>query len=554
MTKTKQIPTKTKMTQDKNQKNQKPTKKHPQKPLTSSRPIKPTLVKLQPAKRGNQMYIREMDMSGNLMSDIIDTGRTVANNIGTMMTDPLAGALQLPNSILKVIDTGKEVVGSFNSSRGPTTQDIALKGQIPINPRSSEQKILDKISQTQPVVVTQGVPSSYNAKVTTNAMTTEEVRVTGASGRGSAKGVRCRGSQALHPSGIGFSGGGVPAFAEAFSCRVAPGSSGIFGTRLTAISGLYQRWRLNALTIFYVPTMPTDVPGNVALTFLDGTTNNATTATLDGISQRESVIMFRASETGSLTFSHIPRDLWITPSDVDYDPKFYIQAIFQCFTYGNYFTGYPNTAGQLFTVYDVTLFSAAESPLDYQVMLRRSLFDSYFCSNFRSIVPFIKNYRPLIKEAFDVMHKEASKGTLSLVCDKEKYKDRMISVFKPINKFVEIDPSTLEERQLLEKDNLDQLLLAVKSHFADQVILRTRVSDPILMFIRAMYNLNKDYALTLGEDPLDHMSTASMRFIDAYLDYLIELHYGPIKEFLKDSIIDDEESTDEEVNFVKLKK
>jgi hypothetical protein len=97
-----------------------------------------------------------------IIDDVISTGMSVGKVLSSVAEGNPAGLLEIPNTVMKVIDTSKNIVRSIQSS--DAKEKVVLEDKKDIK-SVQDTVILDKLSSVMPVVTTTQLPTSYSTEV-----------------------------------------------------------------------------------------------------------------------------------------------------------------------------------------------------------------------------------------------------------------------------------------------------------------------------------------------------------------------------------------------------
>jgi len=273
-------------------------------------------------------------------SDVISEG------VGLLSGNPGA-LLNLPNTILKVVDTTKSAVSSLRQDNAPKV--VIQKDDIS---KLQNQKIINELALNVPIVNTSSLPSSTGNQISLPPLRQEEYMSHG------RKILRISGAAIIGVVGFGASN----AMYKAFNELLTPISSASFGIACSTICQVYQKWRCPQVSWQYIPIIGNDIPGSVHLTCLDGT-NASTTPTVDDLSIREHYSPGSAKDSIQLHVKNGPEWYWLTnPASPNDEPlKFYAHQRLEIFMENNNTaTGWPSAAGQVLASFVVEFTSMAE--------------------------------------------------------------------------------------------------------------------------------------------------------------------------------------------------
>lgn len=274
------------------------------------------------------------------VGDVVRTGTRLASG------DPSA-LLAVPNTIMKVIDTGSSVIRDLNKKDGESKVIVNPSEKI----ESQNEVVLEKLKKTIPVIHTSSLPTAFANEVTLPPVVTTEKIVNG------RRILNIKGSNVLPP----LEYAATYIVHRAYAIVITPVTSGFFGPRCKAISEVFQKWKLNSMQIEYIPTQPTNQPGNVILNILESTNIPLAATTLSDLSQREH---FAMTSSYSKTTLRVPgRNTWFYTDETNptgSDIKFFTGWTAEFYTAGNINT-LVGEAGYPVISFDIDFCAAAES-------------------------------------------------------------------------------------------------------------------------------------------------------------------------------------------------
>ena len=295
--------------------------------------------------------------------DVVSTVASVGKTIADVATNPEAGILEIPNTILKVIDTSQDVIRNLTES--DVKNPVVLDTKADVNTKHNEI-IVDKLKQSMPVVNTTAIPSAFRTE-TSNAPVTVTESFDRDLGR---KIVNVSGSITFINALYNASATVI----EGRAGRLLPSDSLIFGSRCAQIADTFQLHRINKITAQYVNQQGTSEPGNVFMLFMDGvdtTTAFAPSATLSDFSQREGYKLFSAGGLGQVSIRGKGNWLYMDNYNGD-DPHFFSDLMFVFGCIGNTVANVP-IAGTITLVFDISFAGAAEASINFLSNVRKSL-------------------------------------------------------------------------------------------------------------------------------------------------------------------------------------
>jgi hypothetical protein len=315
-----------------------------QKSSSQSKKLVPRLQKI--SNKKNDDSIR----SSSTIDDIVSTGTSVAKVVASLAEGNPLGLLEVPNTVMKVIDTTKNIIN--NVSKSTATEKVVLKNNTDI--KSVENTVLiNKLSEHMPVITTTQIPSSYSTEYSQPPLDLTPKTLNGRNILG------VKGSYAL-----------APYYNEAtvgqlwnYAVRMTPNGGTVFGPRVSSIASTYQMYRINSVTATTVPTIGTDYSGNLYLNFNEGTDiagQYSSAITYQHCSQRECAQPGSLKLGTNLTYRGKGDWLYCYNSSSTSDLKFFSSATFGLLTF-NYVASTPIRLGIVLLTFDIDMMAASES-------------------------------------------------------------------------------------------------------------------------------------------------------------------------------------------------
>lgn len=287
---------------------------------------------------------------GQVASTVMDTIGTA----GRLAGGDVSAILDVPNTVMKIINTTSNVVSDLKRSDVPVPDKvIGLSSENLNNPTVQNDKILTEVKKYIPVVNMSSIPSSYANSVSIPPITRKD-------------GILKNGQRYVNMTGsnmarqVTYSPINANTMLTVLATRVHPNiGSSLFGTRLQTLSQTFQKWRLNKFVIQYIPTQKTSEPGSVYMTVKQGT-DLTPPPDVQSMSQNELFSSNTAYSTGSLT---VPGNSgwYYTATDATTDFKFFTTWSLFITTLSNISTIVP-VAGEILIHYDVDFAAPVGSP------------------------------------------------------------------------------------------------------------------------------------------------------------------------------------------------
>ena len=259
------------------------------------------------------------------LSDIVSTVTQVAKTGAEVLEMNPMALVDIPQSIMKVVDTSKGIIRDLtNGDAKPNKEQVVIPKTEVV--RKKDEVVIDNLKKVLPVINTHSIPTTFATEVSVPPMVTRERDYNG------KRGLNITGANA----GLVINFGTTTALFNSFVSRVTPvdNSGSIFGSRIAAIASNFQKWRLNSLTIQYVPTMPTSYNGNIFMNILEGTEMTIATS-VSHLSQRENFSMCTCYYGTTLKMNGSPT-WYFTSNATANDPiKFYTGWNVQLYASGN---------------------------------------------------------------------------------------------------------------------------------------------------------------------------------------------------------------------------
>lgn len=290
---------------------------------------------------------------GGIISNVIDV---VGDSISIAEGNPVKIA-EIPNTIMKVIDTGKEIVKNLSGENLPQQKVVLDKTQ---EITGQNQKVVNELKKHMPTVDTIAIPSTYLNEVSLppmkeSARLENGVHITNIQGSNIPYAITSQGTTGF----INFQAG-----------RVTPITSlnGILGYRCNNMAQLFQKWRLNSIGLQSIPTQGNNDTGNVYFILNNGADFGAlaSVSTNSQVSQYENKKWGHASgRVGlNLDFGKKGKWLWVNPKLGGYDMLWYSQWVWAV-----YLSGIEREEGaeiaQLCVTFDIDFCQATPEPSYY---------------------------------------------------------------------------------------------------------------------------------------------------------------------------------------------
>lgn len=312
-----------------------------------------------------------LNEKGNIIDDILSTGQSVAKTVSSLGSGNPLGLLEVPNSIMKVIDTTKNIIR--NVSTTDQKEKVILSNQSEIKSQG-DQVLLNKLKTTMPVITTTQLPTSYSTEYSQPPLEITEYSA------GNRKIQRVRGTYALATC---VDDNNSLSTRWNYSFRLTPTSPGVFGSRVNAIADKFQMWRIKSVTASWIPTQGTDYVGNYYLVFMDGTdiaNHYAASITFQDISQREHAQPGSVKQGSNLTYKPVDNNWFYCSNWASSDMKFYSPASFGTLVYNYVPTVTANRVGYVLLTFDLEFTSASEAAWSFQSTMKR-MFHSVWLSS-----------------------------------------------------------------------------------------------------------------------------------------------------------------------------
>lgn len=319
-------------------------------------------VQLPSSKKHSRLSTLKLKTSNekNIISDVLSTGAQIGKNIVDIASDPALGLLEVPSTIMKVVDTTSNIVR--NVSKSDAKEKIVLQDKATLNDQANSI-VFNKLKEQMPVITTTQIPSSYSTEINQAPLTVTE-RVS--NGR---KITNVSGSYALAPSYDDLTVG----YKWNYSLRLTPVDPNCFGPRVESIASTFQMYRINSVTANWIPTIGTDYNGNVLLNFMDGTdTSDQYGSSIDyqTASQRDHIQPSSAKLGTSLTVKGKGDWLYVYNS-VSGDPKFFTSLTFGNLTHLYVAPSSPTRMGYVMLTFDIDFMSASDASYSFFSVLSR---------------------------------------------------------------------------------------------------------------------------------------------------------------------------------------
>lgn len=298
------------------------------------------------------------------LSSIVDVGKDVIRDVSKVASGDPTVLLTAPSTLMKVVDVSKNVISNVTDTNG---KKPVLSGAVKTE---QDHKILSEIKKVTPVINTTQLPTSTANNVEMPALQ-QEAKVYPGGRRGfnikasyRAGNISSAGNNA--DTWTGFPGGNT----------VHGTNSSIFGARVTDITYVHQLFRVNSISMSFVPLKGTDYQGNVMFNIADGIdTDMSTSTTMETVSQRENVVFGDLKSPLTLTVKGLGDWLWIYNS-ASRDPKFFASLKVGIATFNTANDpGGPATVpcGNIIFSYDIDVMSATEEAFSLGRLLKREI-------------------------------------------------------------------------------------------------------------------------------------------------------------------------------------
>lgn len=319
------------------------------------------VVKTSPATLGrrplsSQKHQTDNVHSSGIIDDVWSTGKSVASTVAGLAEGNPLSLLEIPNSVMKVIDTTKNIIR--NVSQNDAKEKVVLPTHSDLN-TVQDNILIDKLKKTMPVITTSQIPSSYATEYSQPPLVVTERTMP--DGR---KVTNVNGTFALPPC----SDDGIVDHLWNYKYRMTPVGGLVFGSRVEALSNTFQMWRLNSTTATFIPTQGTDFVGNYTMNFMEGTDIAAhydTSVGYQDASQREFTQPGTLKQGSTLTYKGKGDWLYIF-NNLSEPLKFFTSTTFGVLTY-NYAPPAigANKVGYVLFSFDLDFMSQSENPLSF---------------------------------------------------------------------------------------------------------------------------------------------------------------------------------------------
>lgn len=341
-----------------------------------------------------------------IIDDVLSTGKSIAKTVSTLAEGNPMGLLEIPNSIMKVIDTTKNIIR--NVSETDAKAKVILPDKTDIT-SVQDTVLMEKLSEGMPVVTTTQLPSSYAVEHSMPTLRTYETVYP--DGR---KGIRVVGSYSLPTAANTTASNTFIAYDNVLN----PSSAPFFGSRLSTLSDLFQMYKFNNLTAQWIPTVGTDYPGNMIYCFSDGTDvagQWAPGTTYQQVSQRDCIQPASVKQGSNLTVKGKGDWLYVYDTASDGLAKFYASQVFGCCFYNVAVATSPVTQlGHFFITFDLEFKSNMETSFSYNNLMRRSFFSQWVTKPKYSYIEWIKMMWNISKRMPGILG-SISKSTQALI-------------------------------------------------------------------------------------------------------------------------------------------
>lgn len=307
--------------------------------------------------------------TAGIIDDVWSTGKSVAKTVSDIAEGNPMGLLEIPNSIVKVIDTTKNIIRNVSSS--DAKEKVTVQNHTDLK-TVQDTIVMDKLKKHVPVVTTTQIPSSYSTEYTQAPL-----QITERTLQNGRKITNVQGSFALPPCADDLVVGQV----WNYKLRLSPIGGLVFGPRVDSIANTFQMWKLNSVTAQFIPTQGTDFVGNYTMNFMEGADYPAhynSAVDYQDVSQRECIQPGTLKTGTSLTYRG--KGDWLFCSNYNGESaRFFVSTTFGVLTYNYSLPPGPaaNKVGFVFLTFDIDFMAQAESPYNFSSQMERILFGVY---------------------------------------------------------------------------------------------------------------------------------------------------------------------------------
>lgn len=375
-----------------------------------------------------------------IIEDLVDTGVSVGKTVIDIAMGNPVGIAEVPSTLLKVIDTSKNVVRNLQKDDSSLKLTVPDKAEI----KMAEDKVLvQKLQENMPVLTTTQIPGQ-------NAYEFRAPPISQTSRFDSSIGRQIHRFTGSYNTGSLGSVAATPFWGRRF--RLTPADATCFGPRMRAIAGTFQMFRINSFTLQYVPNVGTDFNGQVMLNMNEGT--DLTNQFVDegsapqDVSQREHFAVGPYRQPLQLTIKGRGEWKYLYSSAGSEDLKWFSDMTAGVLHFGG-LVGTSSDVGSVYSIFDVEFTSAIDDVLSFYQQLR-----SCFLTSFVSRSPV---------SDFDYFLKVAGKMA-DLMDVEDRFKDdRKIITSRPLaTKYEEITPIQFLRRKR-KGDSFREYLQVFKS-------------------------------------------------------------------------------------------
>jgi hypothetical protein len=304
---------------------------------------------------------------------IIDTAKDVVSTGARLVAGDPTSLLNVPNTILKVVDTAQSTVKALSKDNAPkvVVDNVDVK-------QLQNAKVIEHLKQSVPVINTTNVPSVYSSEITLPPLKTSERYVNG------FKVLNVTGSSMVSTA-ITFHSVSSLTFFKAYSSLINPVDAIFFGPRVQQYGLIHQKWRLNTIVANYIPSVGTQIAGQVHLSFMNGTSPTDLAATKTDIAQRESYKPSSVFNQNQLATRGTESFLWCSRAVASSEQiKFFANQQFEVWTDGNNQTVYAQPIGNIMFTFDIDFMHPVEYSYSFMSMPERRL-QGHWISNYMTL-------------------------------------------------------------------------------------------------------------------------------------------------------------------------
>lgn len=301
---------------------------------------------------------------------IVDTVKDVVTTGTRVIAGDPTSLLTVPNTILKVVDTAQSTVKALSKDNAPkVVVDRVDVGHL------QNQKVIERLKQSVPVINTTNVPSVYSSEIDLPPLKTSERFING------QKVFNVTGTSMISGAMI-FAATDPLMFYKTYSALINPVDAIFFGPRVQQIASQFQKWRLNQIVANYIPTVGTQISGQVHLTFTNGTTPTDVASSKTDIAQREHYKPASVFNQCQLGMRGTESFLWCSRiSEPTEQIKFFAQQQFEVWCDGNNRITWDKPFGNILLTFDIDFMHAMEYPYSFFSSQERRL-QGHWISNY----------------------------------------------------------------------------------------------------------------------------------------------------------------------------